>query len=66
MKTDLSVLLSKEMDRRDFLKHVGIGLVALTGIGTLIKTMNDSSGTKRTGNSYGASSYGGLRPIVKR
>lgn len=65
MKTDLSILLGKEMDRRDFLKHVGVGLVALTGIGTLLKTMSESS-PKRTRNSYGASSYGGLRPIVRR
>ena len=32
-------LLDKEMDRRDFLKHVGILILALLGITTLLETL---------------------------
>lgn len=33
----ISDLLNKKMDRRDFLKHVGIGLIGVAGLGTVIK-----------------------------
>lgn len=58
MKNDLHVLLEKEMDRREFLKHVGVGLVALTGASALLKALNGVSAPRRT-SGYGASSYGG-------
>lgn len=57
----VSSLLGKEMDRLTFLKHVGIGFVALTGIGALVKSMNSfgSVGVKSPAAGYGASVYGG-------
>lgn len=58
MKNDLDNLLQKEMDRREFLKHVGIGLVALTGASALLKALNGGSTPRRTAG-YGASAYGG-------
>jgi hypothetical protein len=58
MQKDLTNLLSKEMDRRGFLKHVAIGIVALTGMSTILKTMNDVAPERRSVG-YGASSYGG-------
>lgn len=67
MNKDLSNLLQKQMDRRDFLKHVGIGFVAITGITTLVKTLNSvSTPTKGQTASYGASTYGGNRPSAKQ
>ena len=64
MQKDLTNLLTKEMDRRDFLKHVAIGMVAMTGIGTLVRTLNDvGSGAKKQSVGYGASAYGGGRQI---
>lgn len=59
MKNDLDNLLQKQMDRRDFLKHVGIGFVALTGMAALVKTLNAISGHKVQTNGYGAQVYGG-------
>lgn len=59
MKNDLDNLLQKQMDRRDFLKHVGIGFVALTGVAALVKTLNTFSGNKVRTNGYGAQVYGG-------
>ena len=60
MQKDLTNLLSKEMDRRGFLKHVAIGVVAITGVGTLVRTMNDIGNKQRTVG-YGSSTYGGAR-----
>jgi hypothetical protein len=60
MQQDLTNLLSKEMDRRDFLKHVAFGLVALTGMSTFLKAMSDMSPQHRN-IGYGASAYGGHR-----
>jgi hypothetical protein len=62
MKNDLDELLQKQMDRRDFLKHVAIGFVALTGISVVVKTLNTLSGAKRQTSGYGASVYGGRTP----
>jgi len=61
VKKDFDDLLQKQMDRRDFLKHVGIGFVALTGVATILKTLSTLSG-KQQGVGYGASAYGGARP----
>lgn len=58
MKNELNALLEKEMDRREFLRHVGIGLVALTGVSGLLKALNGAS-TPRRSAGYGASVYGG-------
>lgn len=58
MKNDLNVLLEKEMDRREFLKHIGVGLVALTGASAILRALNGTSAPRRTAG-YGASSYGG-------
>ena len=68
MKDQLESLLEKNMDRRDFLKHVGIGFAALTGLAGLLKTLN-SLGAKETPHivgSYGASAYGGTAKAPHR
>lgn len=67
MQSQLNELFSKEMDRRDFLKHVGVGLVALTGVSALVKVMtpasqNDQGSVSRASLGYGGSVYGGNKP----
>lgn len=56
-------LLSKEMDRKDFLKHVGVAMIALTGVSAIAKTLlqqpTAQSTTRQTPMGYGAYSYGG-------
>lgn len=59
MKNDLNSLLAKEMDRREFLKHIGIGVVALTGASALLKTLNSISGPTRRTSGFGSGAYGG-------
>ena len=58
IKEQVQVLLNKKMDRREFVKQVAIGLVAMTGASSALKTLapkQDSSATL----GYGASAYGG-------
>lgn len=61
IQKSVNQLMEKEMDRRDFLKHVGIGFIALTGVAAIVKTLNTMGGTKETVG-YGGGSYGGGAP----
>lgn len=58
-----SDLLDKEMDRKDFLKHVGIAIVAMTGISAIFKSLLNqptSQTTRRPAPAgYGSYAYGG-------
>ena len=61
MKDEVNSLLQKPMNRLDFLKHVGAGIAAITGLAVVLKTMNSlgtASGHKQS-LGYGSSSYGG-------
>ncbi len=73
MKDDFAALLQKEMDRKDFLKHVGIGFAVITGAATVLKTLNGfgtsskkADGSAGYGYGYGASAYGGRKPSVEQ
>lgn len=64
IKQSIARILSTELDRKDFLKAVGIGLVAATGVtqvvGNVMKQTSTASTPKQTMNfGYGASVYGG-------
>lgn len=71
IKQELDVLLNKKMDRKDFLKHVGIAVVAVTGISALTRALVTSgaprasqqqlSATRNDG--YGGSAYGGSAKV---
>lgn len=58
MKKDLQQLLEKQVDRKDFLKHLGFGVVALTGVTALTKSMN-GFGSRQQTSGFGAGVYGG-------
>jgi len=65
IKQQMSDLLQKEMDRKDFLKHMGVAAVALIGVPAVIKALtqatDSSTRSPSTKNSlgYGSSAYGG-------
>lgn len=60
IKKQLSELLNAEMDRKDFLRNVGIGVVALTGLGTALKLLSNQQPKQDSTNlGYGGSAYGG-------
>lgn len=60
LQTDIQALMQKKMDRRDFLKHVGIGFVAILGITTILRTMSSlgNNGQKHSVG-YSSGAYGG-------
>lgn len=58
MNGQIHHILQKRMDRKDFLKHVAIGIVALTGVTALIKAFKPQ---QQPVTGYGASTYGGQR-----
>ncbi|MGH7197104.1 MAG: hypothetical protein ACREGJ_05080 [Candidatus Saccharimonadales bacterium] len=64
MKPQLNDLLQKRMDRKDFIKHVAVGLVAMTGVTAAIKAMYTPPQGRP--QAYGASAYGGARRNTSR
>jgi hypothetical protein len=53
------------MDRSGFLKHVAIGMVAMTGAGAALRMLTPKSQQhSSTGGGYGDSAYGGVRKNV--
>lgn len=62
MKDEVNSLLQKPMNRLDFLKHVGVGIAAVTGAAVVVKTMNSlgNSSNKQT-MGYGSAVYGGKK-----
>jgi hypothetical protein len=48
------------MDRKDFLKHVGVGFAAIVGITTILKTVSNLSGNgQKQSAGYSSGVYGG-------
>lgn len=60
IQEDVQSLLQKEMNRKEFIKHVGIGFAAIVGLTTVLKTINSLSGNaKKQTLGYSSGSYGG-------
>lgn len=73
LKQNIANLLESEMDRKDFLKTLGIAIVAFTGVTAAVKTItNHSASLARVQSSqgkklsYGSSAYGGARTVVEQ
>lgn len=58
-KNNLKLLLNKQMNRQNFIKHVAIGAVALIGGGTLVRLAGSGDKSQISGASYGGIAYGG-------
>lgn len=58
MRNEVQSILSKEVDRREFLKHVGLTIVALSGAAAAVRTLT-SFGSKAQTTGFGAGVYGG-------
>lgn len=58
-------LLEKPMDRKEFLRHMGVGALLIVGLGFLVRSSNlfTSNKSQQLGVSgaYGMSPYGGRR-----
>lgn len=57
IQNEMQMLLQKKMDRRDFIKHVGIGFVALLGLSAAYRALTSMNGKQTVG--YSAGVYGG-------
>ena len=57
MATPVQTLMAKEVDRKQFLLHVGAAVLTLTGVSGMIKALTEPATGSPSG--YGASSYGG-------
>jgi hypothetical protein len=65
MQNEIQKLLQKDMDRKNFLKHVGIGFAAMAGITTALKTISMLSGSQKDdATSYGSNAYGGRAEVA--
>lgn len=61
MKEHINSLLNKPMDRKEFLKHVGIGFAILVGFSGVVKAFKAQS---LAGQGYGSSVYGGRKNVL--
>jgi len=59
-------LMAKNMDRKEFLVHVGVGAMAVIGITGLLKTLNAFSTHSKVDSGYGSSAYGGVSRTGKK
>jgi hypothetical protein len=60
MQSNIESLLSKEMDRKEFIKVVAAGLVSVVGLGAIGGLIAPSK-SKGSTNGYGSSAYGGFK-----
>lgn len=64
IKNNIAQLLETEMERKDFLKLMGLGVLAATGITQILKAMSQQAPQKQAHiaqvQSYGGSAYGGM------
>ena len=66
IKQSIARILSVELDRKDFLKAIGIGIIAATGVtqavNSVVKQTSPAIPSQTSGFGYGGSVYGG-RPV---
>jgi hypothetical protein len=65
IKENISKLLDTEMERKDFLKLIGIGAVAAVGVSGILKAMSQPTSKKTSQHpanaGYGSMAYGGTK-----
>lgn len=61
MKEQFDSLLNKKMDRKDFLKHVGMFFAVLTGVAGAMKLLKP----QESNSGYGSSAYGGSKNAIR-
>lgn len=65
VQKNLQQLFEKEMDRRQFLAHIGAGALIIMGVSGLIKNLlhfgGGSAPRQSIASGYGSSAYGGIK-----
>lgn len=54
----LDSVLSREMDRKEFLLNIGVLFVSLVGINSALKLLSGEKDSKHQAQGYGSSPYG--------
>jgi hypothetical protein len=63
-KNDLTKILEKKVDRKQFLAYLGAGFLSIVGVGGVIKTLLDID-SKPQGSLYGRAKYGNNKKANK-
>lgn len=67
IKTQFNELLNKKVSRQEFIKHIGLGVVALSGAGAALRLLSSDSGkSPDNGGGYGSSAYGGNTSVASQ
>ena len=62
IKSQVQAILNQKMNRKDFLKQVAVGVIALTGVGSALTLLSaEKKTTQSVAHGYGSSAYGGVR-----
>ncbi len=61
MKAQIEELFNKEMTRKEFVQHIGAGVLILLGISRLISVLLKPQTQSRSSMGYGSSAYGGMK-----
>ncbi len=68
MLPPIKQLLEKPMDRKEFLQHIGVGILMMAGVGVLLQTVQRQLTSQQNvsrsvggGYGYGSNVYGGRR-----
>lgn len=64
VKAQVDALLNKKMDRQNFIKHVAVGVVAISGAGAALRLLGAQK-PKAQSVGYGGSAYGGTKTGAK-
>lgn len=66
LKNAVDQALKKPMNRRDFLAHIGVAMLAIIGVPTILHSLGlhdsgqpQANHVAESGGSYGGSAYGG-------
>lgn len=66
IKQNVAKILETEVERKDFLKLMGLGAVAAVGVGSILKAVTPTQNHGKVAavdNSYGGSAYGGTKAL---
>ncbi len=59
IKTQINTLLNERMGRKEFIKHILLGVVVLSGAGAALRLLSGHHQPKTNGSGHGDSAYGG-------
>lgn len=66
VRSQVNEILNKKMDRQDFIKHVAIGVVAISGAGAALRLLAPKQSKPVSAGGYGGAAYGGSKDSTKQ